>query len=777
MSWASRFCALVAASLGLWAGGSKAGAQPAEVEIGVAAPVWGDARGLGEIAAPMVRGRFHVAGGDWRALTDGGLRGRTRLGFDLILVPGLGLRSAADELWLDADLLAAGLGLELELAHGLWRRGTVSTELVLGLGALLRSRVADETVQAELEVPDASRRPLTASRGGLMASVAGASLAFTVPIGRKDLRIAPGVLFAISTSEVDIDGLPTAFDPAPTRAYALAATLAFSLSEDQTFIPPATGAGRDATTPGLYLARPAVWRTRPCAGWDCDHSTLSVATRSELSATAREAHDLPTFYNIMQLMRTRVQDRSALRTRDTRTQLAERTAQEILDSGWRDGCIDTATVTAGMLRAVDIPVIFVHGVDAAWAVTNHSAARAGDLRHFRGHTFLEVRLAERWYLIDPTAGQFFDSYDSANPNLPSGYVVQFKGGDMHDFGLKHRGALNESIRHFVVTHIDQLSRYTPPDYPRIKLSEPYEGFVRPLAAQPPTRAKLGHSAPVLRAGVLNEPAKLELSAGNLPPVRTGHYELWARIFGNLERVASFNTWGGQITEAVGTTARSVIPVGPHARSATWAGIALAPTGQPARPRAFVVAGPVSNGIARLVISDPDALGISLTGRQLGISKLTATGSDPQKPHGVWWCMADETGVVPSAPLPPLPESWVYEHWISIGLDGRYHEASLGRFRRPDAFDTDGAGPQAGPGAPSLCRAPGQDFVGGASEIPGPVPLDRAEVRVSLTVEPADDPEPSDPFVVQIAFVDLTGVPSRRVTIVDEELPWAALKIR
>ena len=114
-----------------------------------------------------------------------------------------------------------------------------------------------------------------------------------------------------------------------------------------------------------------------------------------------------------------------------RSAFLERTAEELAAERTPTGCIDYTVLTAAILRAAGLRAKFVHGV---------RVTPAGESRG-QGHAFLQLDLDGQRYLLDPTKGRLYAGYDSRNPNLPDGYVVQFKGHDVWSQGIRTEDVL------------------------------------------------------------------------------------------------------------------------------------------------------------------------------------------------------------------------------------------------------------------------------------------------------------------------------------------------
>lgn len=164
----------------------------------------------------------------------------------------------------------------------------------------------------------------------------------------------------------------------------------------------------------------------------------------------------------------------------------------------------------------------------------------------------------------------------------------------------------------------------------------------------------------------------------------------------------------------------------------------------------------SDGDATLTISFPAALGTDFS---------TATGefilaapSSPGSPAnlGIWFLNNSNPPPVAGLSLPTLPAGWVYEGWVVFaGVP-----TSTGTFTDPNAADSDGPGPNAGPTTTGLPNYPGQDFVN------PPQNVAMADMTV-ITVEPSPDDAPT-PFAMKplrnTNIMDVTTVQSMSLNL-------------
>ncbi len=120
------------------------------------------------------------------------------------------------------------------------------------------------------------------------------------------------------------------------------------------------------------------------------------------------------------------------------------TVDELLAERRLGGCHDHGLVYAAVVRELGYPAIMARTVGIAWV----KRFQAGEQGPQVGHLFVEVFLADKWVLIDPTNGRYVeDGYDPANPVIPLkgqvagsddelfGFYVECKGIDTWAFGI------------------------------------------------------------------------------------------------------------------------------------------------------------------------------------------------------------------------------------------------------------------------------------------------------------------------------------------------------
>ncbi len=207
------------------------------------------------------------------------------------------------------------------------------------------------------------------------------------------------------------------------------------------------------------------------------------------------------------------------------------------------------------------------------------------------------------------------------------------------------------------------------------------------------------------------------------------YEGWLIVDGAPVSTGTFTVDGGGMQsqtyfptevaslEAVSTFVLTIEPV---------------PDSDPSPSHVHILGGDVIGGRASLTIDHMAALGTDFA-TAAGSYILAAPSAGGAAPYynGIWWL--DPSGPDATLELPELPAGWVYEGWV-VGDGG---PVSTGRFTGPSGADSDGKGPDAGPGdAPPF---PGQDFVDPAMDLRGGVAV--------ISVEPEPD-NSAGPFTLK-----------------------------
>jgi hypothetical protein len=108
----------------------------------------------------------------------------------------------------------------------------------------------------------------------------------------------------------------------------------------------------------------------------------------------------------------------------------------ILDLGKYGGCADHAVVFGALARACGIPCVWVKTMDADWI--REFKANRGKCSSWRGHVFLEVRLRDRWVLLDASQLVLYENYRPGERWLPGNRFAYDKGGDPYALVLSTR---------------------------------------------------------------------------------------------------------------------------------------------------------------------------------------------------------------------------------------------------------------------------------------------------------------------------------------------------
>jgi hypothetical protein len=142
-----------------------------------------------------------------------------------------------------------------------------------------------------------------------------------------------------------------------------------------------------------------------------------------------------------------------------------RTTEEIALSKIWSGCSDAGTIFAPLLRANNIPTVYVQAGNFDWIkeLLNNTDKKNSIL----GHVFLESYISNKWYLIDPTNGFIYDNYNHADLSLPKGYYAFSKSLNGHEVGCN--SLQNNSKIMFDKFKNFDLNKYQNPNYIIISL--------------------------------------------------------------------------------------------------------------------------------------------------------------------------------------------------------------------------------------------------------------------------------------------------------------------
>jgi len=151
--------------------------------------------------------------------------------------------------------------------------------------------------------------------------------------------------------------------------------------------------------------------------------------------------------------------------KDNQVPKFSRTVEEIVSSKIWSGCSDVGTVFATLLRANNIPTVYVQTGNIDWI---KELLNDTDKKNFIiGHIFLESYINNKWYLVDPTNGYIYDDYNHSNLSLPNGYYAFSKSLNGHEVGCdslqNNSKAMFDHFKNF------DLSKYQNPNYQVISL--------------------------------------------------------------------------------------------------------------------------------------------------------------------------------------------------------------------------------------------------------------------------------------------------------------------
>ena len=143
------------------------------------------------------------------------------------------------------------------------------------------------------------------------------------------------------------------------------------------------------------------------------------------------------------------------------TESFRRTADELFESGILGGCSDFALVEIALFRAVGIPSRIVITANVDWIYQYHH----DELAMSEGHSFIEVFLEDRWYLVDSTYRWFFSDYDPSSPSYPHGEFFCKRGKDFWDMGIKDVDDLDRILRELALNYKGEFMESSYPRHP------------------------------------------------------------------------------------------------------------------------------------------------------------------------------------------------------------------------------------------------------------------------------------------------------------------------
>jgi transglutaminase-like putative cysteine protease len=138
-----------------------------------------------------------------------------------------------------------------------------------------------------------------------------------------------------------------------------------------------------------------------------------------------------------------------------------RTADELYENRVLGGCSDYALAEIAMFRALGIPSRIVVTANVDWIYQY----RQDDLAMAEGHSFIEVFLEDRWYLVDSTYRWLFSDYDPGRPSYPHGEYFCRRGKDFWYMGLKDGEDLDRILGERALNYPEDFEDPGYPKYP------------------------------------------------------------------------------------------------------------------------------------------------------------------------------------------------------------------------------------------------------------------------------------------------------------------------
>ncbi len=237
---------------------------------------------------------------------------------------------------------------------------------------------------------------------------------------------------------------------------------------------------------------------------------------------------------------------------------------------------------------------------------------------------------------------------------------------------------------------------------------------------------------------------LVLNFSGLQPLANGYsYEGWAIINSQPVSTGKFNvnSSGALISTSGQTIQNNEFKTSTDLSNASAIVITIEPANDtdPGPSATHYLAGNVSNGLATLTVSAPQALGNNFSTASGKYVLATPTdGMNNNEKSGVWFLDLSSGSPAQGLQLPTLPTGWEYEGWAVI--NGK--PVTTGRFTSGNGPDQ--SAPYSGPlPAPPF---PGEDFLRNA---PSGLtfPTDLSGSTVVITIEPSPDDSPA-PFTLK-----------------------------
>ncbi len=123
-----------------------------------------------------------------------------------------------------------------------------------------------------------------------------------------------------------------------------------------------------------------------------------------------------------------------------------RTADQLFQDRTLGGCSDYALVGLALFRAMGYPSLLVVTASDDWI----KRYRDNDLSLVYGHSFIEVMVEGRWYLVDPNHFNFFEHYNPEEPWYPRNELYIARGFDFWDLGLRSTADAKKLLTSFAM---------------------------------------------------------------------------------------------------------------------------------------------------------------------------------------------------------------------------------------------------------------------------------------------------------------------------------------
>lgn len=114
----------------------------------------------------------------------------------------------------------------------------------------------------------------------------------------------------------------------------------------------------------------------------------------------------------------------------------KRTADQIISSGFIEGCTDEAVVFVALARATHIPAKYIEALNNEWL-------KSADMHHVSGHAYAGTFDGEKWRIVDPSRKKI-DADISAD-----GLTVFGEGLDSWSLGIRDQNSMVMKFTKFV----------------------------------------------------------------------------------------------------------------------------------------------------------------------------------------------------------------------------------------------------------------------------------------------------------------------------------------